>query len=125
MTLPAVLGIISYSLITGFYREPLYWFGILFTIPKIIIFLFLPSLLYTIIMEILGIKLVQRHSHRILVNALIYLASGVLMGGLTALVLGSFFWLFMIGILTGLLVTAIKLRLHLSQRSAGHRAPGQ
>ena len=125
MLLPTLLGTAAYSIITGFYREPLYWLGIFLTIPKLLLFMLLPSLLYTVIMEILGIKLIQRPEklHQIRINVLIYMTTGVLMGGLITLVLGSFFWLCMIGILTGLVVTTIKLTLHLSQKSAIQRTP--
>ena len=120
--LPAPTGIVFYSLFTGLYREPLFWLGILLIIIKICLFLLVPSLLFTAIMEYSGKKLVQKpitlETRRI--QSLLFLLIGTLTGGLIGYLLDSSprSNLYLIGLLTGFVTTTVKLRYHGLERKA-------
>ena len=83
-------GIVFYFWLTGLYREPIFIIYLIFALPRIYLIMLLPAILYTAMMEYLGIRLIQK-SEKILITALLYLATGSLIFILYDLIFGRKF----------------------------------
>jgi hypothetical protein len=117
---PPTIGILLYSLFSGFYKEPLFWLAIVFSLFKLFLFMLFLVLPYTVLMEFLGRKLIrdQKISNSILLNTFIFLAVGSGIGNLYMLISdgASFEWHFIL-FLTGLSVSSVKLWLHKKEKN--------
>ena len=120
LLLPILLGIIAYSFLTGMYQEPLYWLSMLFSFHKFLLLMFLPLLVYTLIMEYLGFKLIRnpKTSKVELKNVIIFLIGGTLIGLGYSLIANekSSLSIHVILAFVCLMVTSIKLRFHIKER---------
>jgi len=117
--LPTLSGIVIYSIITNIYKESLFWLTVLFSIHSIFLLMLLPSLVFTIILEWLGIKLLQRPGQKLGVkNKIIYLACGTLFGIFYSMVaeLTAPFWILFISALTCFVVSFVKMAFHIKER---------
>ncbi len=117
--LPTLSGIVIYSIITNIYKEPLFWLAVLFSIHSIILLMFLPSLVFTIIMEWLGIKLLQRPEQKPGVkNIIIYLACGTMFGIFYSMIaeMTARVWIIFIPAITCFIVSLVKMAFHIKER---------
>ena len=118
MTLPFLIGIILYALFSGLYREPLFGLGLIFSIPNLYVIILPVLLFYTIVMEILGKKIIQTLNYTAF-HISIYLLTGSGIGMLYLAISDrrtAFEWYLIIFII-GLSVSLIKLLLHLKEKS--------
>jgi len=119
LLLPTLSGIVIYSIVTNIYKESLFWLAVLFSIHSIFLLMFLPSLVFTIIMEWLGIRLLQRQGQKIRVsNIMIYLACGTLFGIFYSIIaeLNAPAWILFISAFTCFMVSFVKMALHIRER---------
>jgi hypothetical protein len=64
LCLPSILGTIIYSFFSGFYQESIFWISFIMSIPGIFLLMLIPSSIYTVLMEYLGRKLIQKSLKR-------------------------------------------------------------
>jgi len=120
LCLPTFLGVFIYSFSTGFYQEPLFWFAFMLSLPTLLLIAFIPSFIYTILMELVGIFLFHglKPSDRRFAKVFLFLVTGSGIWNLYLLVADnrtSLEWHLIIT-LTALLVSILKLRFHLKER---------
>ena len=124
LLLPTLFGSVIYALITRAYDEPLFWLGILFSIPIVFLLMLLPSLLFTLIMEFLGLKLVQESKGQKVKfsKVVIYASSGTLFAVLYSIIseMRVSNWQVFISALTGFAVSIVLLALHIIERQKTH-----
>ena len=110
------MGTIIYSILSEFYKEPLFWLSLILAIPQLILIAFLPSLVFTIIMEFIGIKLFRTpktHNNKFM-KGLIFVLTGAVLGMFylfTAENNPSYEW-YLIITLIGISISIIKMKLH-------------
>lgn len=117
--LPTPSGIVIYSIITNIYKESLFWLAVLFSIHSIFLLMFLPSIVFTIIMEWLGLKLLQRPGQKIrLINITTYLACGTLFGILYSIIaeMTAPVWIIFTSVFTCFIVSLVKMAFHIKER---------
>ena len=120
LCLPPILGTIIYSFFSGFYQETIFWIAFIISIPGIFLLMLIPSSIYTVLMEYLGRKLIQKPLKRkkFSLRVFIFLFTGTGFGNLYILFSdpgSSIIW-HIIVTLMGLTVTLVKMRLHFRER---------
>lgn len=120
LCLPPILGTIIYSFFSGFYQESLFWITFIISIPGIFLLMLIPSSIYTVLMEYLGRKLIQKplKINTFSLKVFMFLIIGTGLGNLYILLSdpgSSLIW-HIIVTLMGLTVTGVKMRLHFKER---------
>jgi hypothetical protein len=117
MTLPFWAVIVFYSFLSGLYHEPLFGLGLIFSFPNLYVTILPVLICYTLVMEILGRKIIQTSYHNSL-HSFVFLLTGSGIGMLYLLISDnrtSFEW-YLVIFITGLSVSLIKLLLHLKEK---------
>jgi MFS family permease len=120
LCLPSILGTIIYSFFSGFYQESIFWISFIMSIPGIFLLMLIPSSIYTVLMEYLGRKLIQKSLKRkkFSLRIFIFLFIGTGLGNLYILLSdpgSSLIWHIVVTLM-GLTVTFVKIRLHFRER---------
>jgi len=116
--LPTLCGIVIYSILTNIYTESLFWVALLFSIHTIFLIMFLPTLVFTIIMEWLGIRILQTTGQKPgIKNKIIYLACGTMFGIFYSIIaeLTAQLWIIFISAFTCFMVSFVKMALHIRE----------
>lgn len=118
LVFPLIAGITIYSVFSGFYHESLFWLGIVLSLPQFFIITLLPLMLFTLIMEFLGRRLIQNSKHS-MINRLTFLLAGT-MYWIAYLMLSDHGsgveWYFIVAVM-GIIVSSLKLWFHIRERS--------
>ena len=117
MVLPVVVGVLLHAVLSGLIGEPLYYLGLLYALPSIMLFMLLPSAVYAAVMEYTGKKIIRGHELRDSGwwRGPFFVCLGVALGGGLGWVMEPGFDFMLIGCLTGVTVSPVLLILHIKE----------